>query len=160
MNPNNKSALIMIALTVALTMVGCNRKTIYSHYEHTPINGWEKNDTLKFSIFPVRTDGLYREEVGLRINSAYPFMGLTLIVEQHTTQKRLMRSDTLHTSLIDHDGTIQGEGMSYYQYNFHLANLQLQADDTLLVNIRHNMKREMLPGISDIGVTLKRLSED
>ena len=37
-------------ITVATTMVSCNRNTVYDHYEHTPLTGWEKNDTLIFQM--------------------------------------------------------------------------------------------------------------
>lgn len=154
MNPRNSIAALIL-ITVALTLLAsCNRKTIYSHYEHPPLAGWEKNDTLLFHVYPIRSEGNYQEHVGLRINGDYPFTGLSLIVEQRTVPSGMMRSDTLHTRLIDHDGTIQGKGVSLFQYEFHLANLYLSSGDTLIVSIRHNMKREMLHGISDIGVTL------
>ena len=146
----------MLMITVALALAGCNRKTIYSHYEHTPIGGWEKVDHLSFTLSPVPESGDFSEEVGLRINGAYPFMGLTLIVEQQTWPTGYMRSDTLSCNLIDEDGTILGEGISFYQYNFPMNNITLTEGDSLHVSIRHNMKREILPGISDIGLTLRK----
>ena len=149
--------LLTLLITVALTFVGCNRKTIYSHYEHTPISGWEKYDQLSFDYAPARADGLFREEIGLRINNAYPFTGLTLIIEQQRFPSGMTRSDTLSCKLIDSDGNIRGNGTSFYQYNFHLCDIKLSKGDSLHISIHHNMKREILPGISDIGVTLHAL---
>ncbi len=60
----------------------CNRHTVYDHYSHTPIAGWEKNDTLVFDIPKLTAGGMYQQFLGLRINGAYPFMNLYLIVEQ------------------------------------------------------------------------------
>ncbi len=157
MKASRKSyCIILTLLTVALTLVGCNRKTIYSHYEHTPIDGWENNDTLSFTVTPIRSDGTYSENVGLRISSMFPFTGLTLIVHQQVLPYGLMRSDTLHARLISQDGIIQGQGISHFQYDFHIADLHLKANDTLLVKIHHNMKRELLPGVSDVGITLTK----
>jgi len=153
---SRRNKFILLLLTVALVLSSCNRKIIYSHYEPTPLSGWEKSDTLSFSIDPIKYDGTYSEEIGLRINSAYPFMGLTLIASQYTQPAHILRTDTLHAHLIDNDGNIQGTGVGYYQYHFKLATLQLYANDTLYVNIRHNMKREILPGISDVGITLRK----
>ena len=96
------------------------------------------------------------EEVGLRINESYPFRSLCLIVEQTKWPAGTHRSDTLNCTLIDPDGTVMGQGISHYQYNFHLTDQQLQAGDSLHISIRHNMKREILPGIADIGVMLFR----
>ena len=151
--------LILILLTVALALTSCNRNTIYSHYQHTPLDGWEKNDTLVFDVVPVRSDGTYSEVVGLRMSSTYPFMGLTLIVEQEVWPSGLTHSDTLWCRLIDRDGNIQGEGISTFQYNFQLRNLRLNTQDSLHITIRHNMKREILPGVADVGVTLRRVAD-
>ena len=153
-----RNSLFVFVLTVALAIAGCNRKTIYSHYEHTPIYGWEKTDHLSFVVSPVTDNGTFREEVGLRINGAYPFMGLTLIVEQQVYPSGMRRSDTLSCKLVDADGTVQGEGVSFYQYRFHLCNMRLAQGDSLRVSIRHNMKREILPGIADVGVTLTKIN--
>lgn len=135
-------------------MVGCNRKTIYSHYEPTPLAGWDRNDTLTFCVAPIPADGLYHEEVGLRTSSAFPFKGLTLVVEQRTLHAFMMRIDTLSAQLMESDGTIQGQGISYFQYSFPLTDVYLNGGDTLMVSVRHVMKREVLPGVSDVGVTV------
>ena len=153
----NSILVALFMLTVALAFASCNRKTVYSHYEHTPLVGWEKNDYLSFSLPPFNQGGTYREEVGLRINGAYPFMGLTLIVEQQVFPSGMTRTDTLWCKLIDADGTIQGEGISYYQYSFHLCDMPLHKGDSLHVQLHHNMKREILPGISDVGLTLRKI---
>jgi len=153
---NHKPVVALLSAVVAL-LCACNSNIVYSHYEHTPIAGWNKNNPQHFLLSPLRQGGLYREEVGLRINGDYPFMGLTLIVEQQVLPSGTTRSDTLWCKLIDSDGTIQGEGFSYYQYTFHLCDMQLQQGDSLRVSIRHNMKREDLPGISDVGLTLHRI---
>ena len=155
-NHGKPAAIAGMALAVALALAGGNRKTLYNHYEHTPIAGWEKNDTLIFDVNPARQEGVYREEVGLRINGAYPFQGLCLIVEQLILPSGVTRSDTLNCSLIDREGNVKGQGVSYYQYNFHLTNLSLSQGDSLHVRIRHNMKREILPGIADVGLSLKK----
>ena len=155
---NNCFAIVVLLVMVSMA-VGCSRKTIYSHYEPTPLEGWEKNDTLSFRVMLIRSDGSYKEEIGLRTSGAYPFTGLTLVVEQRSVPSGMMRSDTLHARLVSRDGTMQGKGIVYYQYKFHLANLRLNEADTLYVSIRHNMKREILPGISDVGLILQRLDE-
>lgn len=141
-----------MVLTVAAAVMSCNRKTVFYHYEHTPVAGWEKNDTLTFDIGPVPGAGGYREEIGLRINGSYPFTGLCLIVEQTIYPSGVSMSDTLNCRLIEADGTVKGRGVSFYQYKFHLTDVSLERGDSLHVCVRHNMKREILPGISDVGL--------
>ena len=82
--PSSKYTLLYIVTGVLLTAVltACEWNTVYNHYEHTPIAGWEKNDTLNFVVGPLKDGGDYVEEVGVRISGDYPFTGLNLIVEQ------------------------------------------------------------------------------
>ena len=147
---------VLILFTVATTWMSCNRKTVYDQYGHTPIAGWEKSDTLQFSVKPMEAAGTYAEELGLRINGAYPFKGLTLIIEQHIYPAETVVRDTLNCALTDDNGNATGKGISYYQYNIPMKDLQLKQGDSLQVFIRHNMKREILPGISDVGLKMVR----
>ena len=149
---------IYMAVCLAALLVACDRHTVYNHYEQTPVNGWEKNDTIVFMTESVDQRGLYMEEVGLRINGSYPFLGLNLIVEQMVLPSRESRSDTLNCQLIDEQGNAKGRGVSHYQYLFHLTTLRLNRGDQLRIAIRHDMKREILPGITDIGIRLNKAS--
>ncbi len=151
---------ILTVLTVAAAMASCNRNTVFYRYDHTPVAGWEKNDTLTFDVSPVPRAGSYREEIGLRINGSYPFTGLCLIVEQTIYPSGVSVSDTLNCRLIDADGTVRGRGVSYYQYSFHLTDMRLEQGDSLHVCVRHNMKREILPGISDIGLRVVSVARE
>ncbi|MBQ9671765.1 MAG: gliding motility lipoprotein GldH [Prevotella sp.] len=152
----SRTALSILWITVALTMVGCNRKTIYSRYQPTPLEGWEPNDRLTFSIEPMKTAGCYEEIVGLRTTSDYPFMRLTLIVEQELFPTHQLMVDTIDVPIVDEDGAILGNGVSTFQYTFPLRRLDLNQGDSLQVSIHHFMKRELLPGISDVGFAVAR----
>ena len=145
---------LITILTVATTLVSCNRNTVFYHYEHTPITGWEKNDTLIFDVPSTSASGRYEEEVGLRINGSYPFMSLTLIIDQTVLPDNITRSDTLNCRLTTPGGNKKGHGVSCYQYSFPLKDINLKQGDSLHICIRHNMKREILPGISDIGMKI------
>jgi gliding motility-associated lipoprotein GldH len=145
-----------MTLSTILLVAACNLNMVYSHYEHVPTKGWERNDTISFDVSPLEISGNYQEKVGLRITGEYPFMGLTLIVDQTAVKSGKNYRDTLNCKLIDHNGNVKGQGVSHYQYEFKLATIPLEAEDSLHITIRHDMKREMLPGITDIGVTLIR----
>lgn len=147
---------IILILMVALGITACNREMVYHHYEHVPNNGWEKNDTLSFAISPMAEAGTYHEDIELRINETYPFLGLTLRVEQTVYPRKESRHQTLSCSLIGKSGQPKGRGISYYQYSFPLGDLQLEAGDSVQIRITHNMKREIMPGVTDVGICLRR----
>lgn len=155
-----------MVLAVTIALCSCNRKTIYHHYEHTSLAGWEKSDTIVFCVPPVPQSTVLHEEVELRISDRYPFMGLSLVVE-HTTLPAgttpkagkalpagLVRTDTLNCSLVDENGNFKVKGVGYYQYHFHLTDISVNEGDSLVVALRHAMRRETLPGIADVGIKL------
>lgn len=148
--------LYIIGVALLLLLTACNRQTVYNHYEHTPVTGWEKNDTLIFYTEPLTATSQYVEEVGVRISGDYPFMSLILIIDQTILPSFETRSDTLTCSLIDERGNAKGYGVSHYQYKFPLMTLPLREGDRLHISVRHDMKREILPGISDVGIKLSR----
>lgn len=148
------------ALTLAfmaaciLLLAACNGRCVYDRYVSTPVAGWEKNDTLTFEISPVDSTRPYLSQLGLRITDAYPFTAVTLIVEQHVYPRDEVFVDTLHCQLSDERGNAAGKGISYHQYLFPVTTLNLQHGDSIHVRVRHDMKREILPGISDVGMSL------
>ena len=138
----------------------CNRSVKYNQYAHTSVVGWEKNDVLSFDVPPLEQDGEYARQLGLRITSAYPFMSLSLIVDTKKWSAGTVPSDytqsrdTLQCELINNEGRSLGQGIGSYQYTFSLPTVHYAAGDSLHIEVRHDMKREILPGISDVGVKL------
>lgn len=147
---------IILLSTISLC-AACTEGKIYHHYDHTPIAGWEKVDTLTYNVPALADSGLYATDLGLRINNSYPFMSLTLIVEQTVYPSHKQRIDTINCRLIGRDGSPKGQGVSYYQYHYHVSQLPLQQHDSLHIAVRHDMKREILPGISDVGIAVNKV---
>ena len=139
-----------------LVLSACNRKLVYDRYLSTPISGWEKNDTLSYDIRPVSGTDTYDMWLGLRTSEAYPFTAITLIVEQHIYPNDTIVNDAGNSKLTDRHGNASGTGVNFHQYRFPVTELQLQDGDSIHIRVRHDMKREILPGISDVGISLRR----
>lgn len=154
MSPRNRWTTALLGLVI-LALAACQQRAAYSHYEPVSLNGWNREDTVKFTFGPVTESNSFRKTLGLRASLDYPFTNLSLIVEQEVMPSGTVKCDTLDISLIDIDGSPKGKGVNHYQYDIPLNSISLLAGETLYVSIRHNMKRENLPGISDIGLTLE-----
>lgn len=141
-------------LTVALVTASCNRNVIYHHYEPTAIEGWDRTDTLTFSVATAKERAVVQRDVELRITDGYPYRQFSLIVEQATLPTGLHRTDTVNCQLVNAEGKIQGQGLTLYQYHFHLPDISLNEGDSLCFRIHHNMRREEMPGVSDVGLRL------
>lgn len=49
-----KKTVYFIVLTAIVHILSaCSGSTVYDEYAHTPIAGWEKNDTLSFEVSPL-----------------------------------------------------------------------------------------------------------
>ena len=159
MKRSRHTLLYIMALMVAATVnaiVSCATDTVYDSYGHTPLTGWEKNDTLSFYVQKMAERGVYAEEVGLRMTEAFPFTSVSLIFQQTVLPAGKVYTDTVKCTITDSRGNFLGDGVSAYQYSFPVRNIQLNRGDSLHITVRHNMKREILPGVSDIGVKIHR----
>jgi len=140
-----------------VALLSCADDVVYDKYNHTRLSGWDKADTLSYDINPVPSAGLYRQEVGLRVNDEFPFTDLMLVVDQCVEPGHRLVCDTLTCSITDRKGKVLGHGVGCYQYNLTVSELYLGKGDSLHVGIRHIMRREVLQGISDIGLRMSRI---
>lgn len=148
---------VAVAVYMAVAaLLSCSSNVVYSSYEHSPLSGWERNDTLVFNVPAVTTPSTYRQRIGLRMTGSFPFTSLSLIVEQHVYPSGKVVADTLKCPVTDERGNFLGDGISAFQYSFKLREMALNAGDSLHVTVRHNMKREILPGVSDVGLIMER----
>ena len=141
---------------VAMALSSCNTDVVYDKYNHTPLAGWEKNDTLAFDVPAMKESGRYRLELGLRTSTSFPFTGLSLVVEHTVEPRHMLYTDTVNCRLADDKGNVLGKGVSCFQYSFIVSDVDLRKGDSLHVCVRHIMKREIMPGISDVGLKITR----
>lgn len=153
---NNRRCLLSFLLLTIWLLTSCKQSTVYFHYEDTPESGWEKNDELFFNISKFDDEVSCQEELALCINNKYPFRRLTLIVQQTVFPTGNSMTDTLDCNIVDERGNAIGQGVSQYQYLFPLKSLQLHRGDSLHLSVHHDMKREILPGITSVGIKLKK----
>lgn len=169
---------LIFILPMALSiLMGCKDNKVYDSYDHTLLTGWDRADELSYDVPPVRTAGRYVTTLGVRITDDYPFQSLTLIVEQKVyhrlnpvvSKNKFVKpkavkakfktdnyTDTINCVLFDTKGKIKGHGINHYQYRYRVSEQPLSANDSLHVTIRHDMRREIMPGVSDIGISLAR----
>ncbi len=83
-----KTRNAIIPLLFALALTSCTGGKVYDCYQHTPVGGWERNDTLMFAdIARFSRSAVYTAELGLRISGA--------------TRSWASRSSSINTSTLD-----------------------------------------------------------
>ena len=152
-----RSRLTVITAVLLTMLCGCQQQTVYHQFRHISEHGWDKTDTIAFGITPLKTDGNYRLDAELRTDLDYPFQQLTLVVHQTVFPSRQTFHDVINCDIISKEGVIGGNGISYFQYRFHVRDISLHQGDSIHLKVTHNMKREIMPGITDAGICLSLL---
>ena len=145
---------VIVVLLVLVALCGCQQEVAYHRFRHIYEPGWDKTDTLHFDISPIAKDGNYQLEAELRTDKDFPFQQLTIQVEQTVYPSKEVFQNQINCNLVSETGKIEGDGISYFQYQFYVRGLSLHQGDSVHISLTHNMKREIMPGISDVGVKL------
>lgn len=147
----------VICFAFVLLVYGCSKeKTVCFAYRPTPIEGWEQHNVLSFKVDTVKQSGEYGVYVSLRTTNAYPFQSIWLLVKTQLVSPEWNKEDTLVCVLTDKQGIHSGNGISFYQNDYLLKKLKLQHGQSGNIMVSHMMRRNILPGISDVGITVKK----
>lgn len=152
--------LILQIMCLTLTvwaLAACREQPAAYEYRPTPVEGWEPGDTLKFSVDTLRKSGTYRLTLGVRTSAStpYPFRSVWLVVRQRWHNPDTLLVDTVECALTDEKGDITGSGVSLYQYRQPMSQMQLTEGSSAELSIIHIMRREMIPGITAVGIKLE-----
>lgn len=145
--------LLIISTTI---LMACSSQKVYDTFLHVDDKGWEKNEELMFSIPRMTESDDYNLELGLRLNNFYPFRNLQLAVIQTVYPSLETHTDMLTLEIADSQGKMKGSGVSLYQFSKIFRKYRLQENDSISVRVRHDMKREILPGVMDVGIILRK----
>lgn len=148
-------ALCTLIVGAVATIGSCTTDAIYKSHQSVPIDGWDAADPRIFNIDTLRESGNYSLLLHVRTTTmeSYDFRTLYLEVRSQWSDQSL-RCDTVACHLSDERGEIKGDGVARYQYTFPVTKLSLSTNQTGRITVRHIMRREILEGISDIGVEI------
>lgn len=150
----------VVWLVTALVAAACGSDVAYSRYESTPIDGWRRGDTLSFVVPPVPQLGENEASLGVRVSYLYPYGNLALAVEQQSfADGTTFRLDTIECFFSDSADVSHGKGISLYHHDESLRMAAELRSDTVKIRVWHVMSRTSLPGISDVGITIRRRAE-
>lgn len=147
---------MIVLLSLMLMVTACNDDRVYSQFVHTGVEGWDKHEPITFGIDTVQQTGLYALSLGMRASREYPFKNLQVALEYTVFPRQQKQQEVINITVSDNDGNMLGHGISLYEYDLPIQKFNLNKGDSIAVTVRHNMKRETLPGIVDIGMTLRK----
>ena len=150
--PMRKHSLInswhgCLLLVLLLSAVSCQRNTVYHSYQPVESTGWDKSDTLVFTLPEAIANSSYQYEIGIRHKDSYKYRDLWLTVNQ----------DTIHLYLADTIGYWKGTGIGEIRQLTYPVQLQFPLQDSIReFRITHIMQDNPLCGIHDLGLKIDR----
>lgn len=151
-----RDARNILLLALGVTLAACTRSTLIHVYRNVPAEGWDQSDVLSFPLDTVRHGGVYNLSIGVRTTNLYPYQKLWIVVETALCNPDTAFADTLACTFVGDDGIKNGKGTDTQQYDFHLGQTLLQQGQSGTVSVRHIMRREVVPGVSDIGIRISK----
>ena len=149
---------VAVLLCCAFTcFVACGERPVAYDFCSTSVEGWEPGDTLKFHVDTLDASGVYNLSIGVRTSSSTPspYQTLWMVVRQQWHHPDQVMLDTIKMQLTNEFGDPQGHGVTLYQFDLPWRMQHLQAGQWADISIYHIMRREMLPGISNVGIRLQ-----
>lgn len=147
-----------LSLVVCL-LSACHTNTQYHVYQSVSGGeGWQRTDSVGFELPPEVPAGTYQMEVGIRHTGAYPYRDIWLSVTRVDGDSLPSHTDTLHIYLADEKGQWHHEGAvgGLFQTAYIWDEPVVLTTDSLgrSFRIAHLMRKNPLPGISDVGIRL------
>lgn len=130
---------------------------LYHHYETVADEGWDKEDTLLFSTDTLRETASCSLEVEMRTTMDYPYRSLSMMVEETAVPTGEKRVYSVTLQIATDEGERNGEHISICTLGEVLpGEHKVMKGNVVNYKIYHKMRRQVLPGIKDVGVKLTK----
>lgn len=141
---------------IGLSIAACTDGTLLHSYKPLPADGWDKRDTICFDVPKAEMDIDGTLHVGLRTTANIGMREVVLAVEQSSETASLCRCDTIRYPLTDAEGNALSKGVNMHQYETQHIPFHIQKGQSCTVRIHHLMVKELVPGISEVGIRISR----
>lgn len=149
---------IIGAFFVLMFLTGCTKNS-----EQVFVNNvdgkWNKKEEQKFDFQVTDAQNAKNIIFVVRNNNEYPYSNIRLIVNMLNQKTKLQTIDTLNYILAKPNGAWLGKGFGetkeiLFQYKLHY---KFPENGSYSIGIIQAMRKEILPGIEDIGVKIENV---
>ena len=144
---------LLLPAILAILMTSCTGEVISSSHKDVPEKGWSQHDTLLLALEVKDTTIAYDVAITLRHTDVYPYQNIWFFMDSFDG-----RRDTVLAILADDRGQwlTSRAGRYYTGYMVAERNVRFAKEGTYQVAIVHGMRDEMLRGVADVGVELRK----
>ena len=147
----------IILLFIVGALGACDKQTVYHAFRSVPQEGWKRQDTLFFDVAVPDSQTYYKLTVEIRNRNTYPYQNINLSVDYEDPESKRVQVDTLKAVLASKEGIWKGDGWGgLYQSAFSAGSIKIGRSGNYLFKIAYTLPDEILPGINDVGIKLRR----
>lgn len=154
-----KHPCLRVLAALALTLTGCRPDPSTLVHEYRQVRGdegWNVRDTIRIPVPAVPADADYRLSVGMRVTNAFSWEGVWVEAELVVDTPHVRHADTLFVRVYDGQARPLAEGVNLLQVEVPAPkSVHLRRGQKGSLRLRHLMRRETLPFITDVGVALQ-----
>lgn len=152
---------IMLALLATSILSACGEQPVFHVFQAVPKEGWNAKDTLCLEAIVPDPLKQYKLSIEVRHRNDYPYQNLNLVIDCQQPDSTYTQPDTLCLDLTDEKLNWKGKGWSkIYQYDCPMNTLHVTKSGIYTFRISHLMPETVLPGIMDVGICARHLSEE
>ena len=152
-----RSLSALVVLAIFSSCAGDGFRSV--QYESVDEASWGAFEPLSFTLGPVPSAGPYDLRLLLRMSSTHPYPFKTLFVEvqQEWGADSVVRIDTVECHFAH---TVwETEGIHLHQYDYAVSSRHCHPADSVRISLRHLMRKEEIPGVSNVGIALQPSAE-
>ena len=144
----------VLAVSLLGMLAGCGSGPVASDAAPVDPAGWSSKDTVRLQFDVTAPEHRHDLQFGLRHNQDYPFSNLYLFVRLTYPNGKTL-TDTLACPLACPDGTWYGDGGEWVDHRIgYKRGVAFPLEGSYRLDIVHAMRRDPLPGISDVRFAL------
>ena len=145
---------------ISSILISCSSDIIYEENKAIPEGVWSVDNKLDFVVDIQSTDEAYNLFLNLRNGTEYAYSNLYIFMETVYPNGR-SELDTLQFLLADKEGKWYGEGLGDIKSSSVMFRYKLLFPMTgeYQVKMEQAMRKEVLPGIWDVGLRVEKSTE-
>jgi len=155
-----KISKLIIFFLVGIIETACVHHETFLEYKTLPPQGWNKDSVLTFQVNITDTSSLYNVYINIRNRGEYPYQNLWLFLNIQPPHSTLPIKDTIECYLADIHGKWLGSGVGnvFEMPVLYKQNECFKQSGTYTFQIIQGMRNEVLPGISNVGLKVEKIS--
>jgi len=158
-NKSNKILHLGLFTLLISLLISCENHTIYSKYKKVNNYIWNYNNSIDFEFKIKDTLSVYNMHFRLRNAGVFPYSNVWIMINGYKPDGQEFIAQRYEFILADDSGKWTGKGLGDIIDNdfLILENIKFPKTGDYKIKVRHDMRIEQLPGIMDVGISVKKV---